>query len=75
MHINTDFRTRLRESPGSEGGRFELLPAGEYRMSIQPSPRSSLDLSAPRRLRLLESLHLRGRWVGDDAIDSAVDLP
>ena len=35
MHMNPDFRTRLRDRAGGEGERFELLPAGSYWMSIQ----------------------------------------
>ena len=35
MDINPDFRTRLRERPGGGRERFELLQAGDYRMSIQ----------------------------------------
>ena len=45
MHIHPDFRRRLRESPGNEGGRFEILPAGDYHMSIQLPDSWSLDLS------------------------------
>ena len=45
MHINPDFRTRLRECPGREGERFELLPAGDYQMSIQPPDGPTLDRS------------------------------
>lgn len=35
MDINPDFRTRLRERSGDDTERFQLLPAGDCRMSIQ----------------------------------------
>src|SRR5690606_20017224 len=50
MDINPDFRTRLRERPGSDSEQFELLSAGGYWMSIQRPEVWLLNVSSTRAL-------------------------
>ena len=48
MEITPDFRTMLRERTDEEGGRFEQLTAGDFRVSIQSPDAWLLDRLSTR---------------------------